>query len=435
MKPSKQAKNSKKTTSRSSTVKKGRANTLWSGVFATRTRRLTGLVVVTLIFGGVGLYLLLRTMAVSLVDTPITGDWNGDGKTTIGAYRGNSFLLRNSNSGGAADVPSFSFGTTGDVPITGDWDGNGTTTIGVYRPSNRAFYLRNSNTSGSPSIASFSYGTTGDVPITGDWNGDGKTTIGVYRPSNHSFYLRNSNSGGSADIGFSYGTTGDVPITGDWNGDGKTTIGVKRGKNTIYLRNSNTGGGSDIPLINYGAYGDIPISGDWDGNGTTTVGVYRPSEANFYLRDSNSSTYHTTSFHYGMATTSSSGSTGTTVGSGTAVGGGYNGAQNCVSFMNWVLPYHVTGFSSVARNGVDYAAYLRNSEGWGSKKAVHSVVSFTSGTSSSAGHVALIYQVNSDGSVWVEHSNWGCYYCKTKFSAYDLANKYHASYASPPNWQ
>lgn len=45
----------------------------------------------------------------------------------------------------SADGPTivaFTFGEPSDVPITGDWDGSGKTQIGVYRPGNDTFYLR-----------------------------------------------------------------------------------------------------------------------------------------------------------------------------------------------------------------------------------------------------------------------------------------------------
>jgi len=193
---------------------------------------------------------------------------------------GNTFYLKNSNSGGVADF-TFKYGNPGDVALFCDWDGNGTDTVGVYR--NTVFYLSNNN---STAALSFGFGGTGDIPVCGDWNGDGKDTIGVFRPSNATFYLRNSNNVGGVDITAHYGGSTDKPIVGDWNGDGIDTIGITRGTG-FYLRNSNTSGVADI-TFGFGGSGDIPIVGDWDGNRTTTIGVFRPSNATFYLRNSNS---------------------------------------------------------------------------------------------------------------------------------------------------
>ena len=209
------------------------------------------------------------------------------GASTVGVYRPNEarFYLRNSNTGGSADM-IVHYGTSGQTPIVGDWDGNGTTTVGVYQADTRTFFLRNSNSGGNADMT-FVYGEVGDVPIMGDWDGNGTTTVGVYKSGSSTFYLRNSNSGGNANIAVQYGTSGGVPIVGDWDGNGTTTVGVYRpDTRTFYLRNSNSGGNADITFA-YGTAGDVPVMGDWDGNGTTTVGVYRPSSSTFYLRNSN----------------------------------------------------------------------------------------------------------------------------------------------------
>jgi hypothetical protein len=192
-------------------------------------------------------------------DIPLAGDWNGDGKDTIGIYRNNTFYLRNSNSAGFADI-QFPFGAPGDIPIVGDWDGDGIDTIGVVRGN--TIFLKNTNTSGNADIQ-FNYGNSTDTFIVGDWNGDGIDTIGCFRPTNGYVYLRNSNTTGFAEIEFFYGTAGDKPVVGDWNGDGIDTIGIVRG-NQWFLRNSNSSGFADIQF-NYGDSTDIPIAGNWTG--------------------------------------------------------------------------------------------------------------------------------------------------------------------------
>jgi len=195
-------------------------------------------------------------------DYPIAGDWNGDGKDTIGIYRNGVFYLRNSNTAGYADL-SFPFGSPGDQPVAGDWNGDGKDTIGVYRSSTFTFYLRNSNSAVPPDMV-FSLGMPGDIGIAGDWNGDGKDTTGVFRPSNGVIYLKNTNQTGYADVALNYGLPGDKPVIGDWDHDGIDTIGVYRGS-TFYLRNSNTIGYADI-WFPFGMKGDMPISGNWDGS-------------------------------------------------------------------------------------------------------------------------------------------------------------------------
>jgi len=211
--------------------------------------------------------------------------------TKIGVYRNSAFYLRNSNSAGNADL-AFNYGVPGDTPLVGDWDGNGVDTVGIYR--NSAFYVRNSNSAGNADLA-FKYGVPGDTPLVGDWDGNGVDTIGIYR--NGVFYLRNSNSAGNADLVFNYGVPGDTPLVGDWDGNGVDTVGIYR-NGVFYLRNSNTAGNAD-QLFNYGIPGDTPLVGDWDGNGVDTVGIYRNGA--FYLRNSNTAGNADLAFIYGIS--------------------------------------------------------------------------------------------------------------------------------------
>ena len=92
---------------------------------------------------------------------------------TIGVFRPSNatFFLRNRNTPGIGEIV-VPYGVSTDTPVVGDWGGNGTTTIGVYRPSTSTFFLRNSNTSGTGEIV-VPYGLSGDMPVVGDWEGNG----------------------------------------------------------------------------------------------------------------------------------------------------------------------------------------------------------------------------------------------------------------------
>jgi hypothetical protein len=190
-------------------------------------------------------------------DFPVFGDWNGDGTKTPGVHRSNLFLLRNSNSGGSAQI-SFGYGSPNDIAVAGDWDGDGTETVGVIRGRSDGRFqwlLRNSNTSGAADI-SFTYGLSGpDFPVVGDWNGDGTDTPGVVRmqgAERHlAWLLRNANTSGGANITAVYGAAPDAALVGDWNDDGTDTVGVVRGRQWL-LRNSNTTGSAQLSFT-YGA--------------------------------------------------------------------------------------------------------------------------------------------------------------------------------------
>jgi hypothetical protein len=182
------------------------------------------------------------------------------------------------------DAEPFFFGNPGDTPLLGDWDGDGTDTVGMFRPSNGFVYLRNTNDFGVADIELF-YGIAGDVPLVGDWDGDGFDTLAVYRDSR--VFVSNELVTGPAELEFFFGVPGDRPFAGDFDGDGYSTIGLYRESTGFaYFRNSLSTGAADLSFF-YGEPADRIVAGDWDGDGTETVGVFRPADATFYLSNEN----------------------------------------------------------------------------------------------------------------------------------------------------
>jgi FtsP/CotA-like multicopper oxidase with cupredoxin domain len=203
-------------------------------------------------------------------DIPVSGDWNGNGTTKLGAYKGNGVWWLDLNDNGVLDTgETFTFGIAGDIPVVGDWTGSGSTKIGIVRNSGgtKMWYLdMNGNGIWDAGIDQFSaFGIAGDVAVTGDWNGTGKTKIGVFR--NGQWYLNMTGNGvwtTPADTMYTFGIAGDVPITGDWNGTGKTKVGVFR-NGQMYL--NVTGNGAWTPPVDvintFGIPGDKPVIGKW----------------------------------------------------------------------------------------------------------------------------------------------------------------------------
>ncbi len=154
------------------------------------------------------------------IDSPLVGDWNGDGKTDLGTRRSltGTFVLRRST--GAVDR-SIHLGGIGDVGVAGDWDGNGSTEVGIWRPRSTDFVVRMA----SGSVQTVDLGVAGTVPVTGDFNGDDRTDLGVFNPATGSWSLRHrtSSSWGSTTT-VKAGRVGELPVTGDWNGDGTSDL-------------------------------------------------------------------------------------------------------------------------------------------------------------------------------------------------------------------
>lgn len=208
-------------------------------------------------------------------DTPIVGDWDGDGIDTVGVFRlPNKWLLNPYNASTSENnLTTLFFGLLGDIPVVGDWDGDGTDTVGVFRPSDGTWGL---STGAGTFWYGFRFGMNGDIPVAGDWDGDGIDTVGVFRSPNLWILNRYNASTSEADwIMFYYGTTGDIPVVGDWNGDGIDTIGIFRPSTSWWTLSPVNGISPDFIAFPFGYSGDIHLTGDWNGDGISTVGVVR----------------------------------------------------------------------------------------------------------------------------------------------------------------
>ncbi|HVU50930.1 MAG TPA: hypothetical protein VHL80_09610 [Polyangia bacterium] len=222
-------------------------------------------------------------------DTPLVGDWNGDGVETHGVFRAGWWFLSNTLGHGTSDL-SFAWANSTDVPIVGDWNGDGVATPGVFRSG--TFFLHSSNSTAGSDV-SFSFGMAGDIPLAGDWNGDGIDSVGVYRPSTSTFLLTNGTTG-HIDVTLAYGDGGDVPIVGDWDGDGQTTVGVVQGGTSFALTNSLSSGFGDVYVTYAPTSSFKPISGTWTANAPTNNAPAPASLATFFplgVEQQNSSTF------------------------------------------------------------------------------------------------------------------------------------------------
>jgi hypothetical protein len=209
---------------------------------------------------------------------PVAGDWNGDGTATVGVVdtSGQSspyavWMLRNSNTDGASDI-QFAYGMRDWTPVAGDWNGDGTVSAGVVDLTAHAspyaiWMLRNSNSPGAADVQ-LVFGLSGWKVVMGDWDGDGIATPGVFDPATATWYLRHSND--PADPGVTviwYGGAGWTPVAGDWNNDGITSIGVVDPAGIWHLRDSTSAGAADH-VFAYGLPGWTPVTGSWGLSGT-----------------------------------------------------------------------------------------------------------------------------------------------------------------------
>jgi len=210
---------------------------------------------------------------------PVAGDWDGDGRDTIAIYdpRAARFTLTDRNVARAAET-SFAFGEptvatddgTAVYALAGDWDGDGRDSIGLFSAPANVFRLRNENSAGPPDLV-FAFGQGNRRPVVGDWDGDGIDTIGVLDPATGIAVLRNENAAGPPDLEVETGRARHLPLAGDWDGDGADTLGLWHPATmTFFLRDSHEPGSAERELpLGSRASAWWPLAGRWEASGDT----------------------------------------------------------------------------------------------------------------------------------------------------------------------
>jgi len=221
-------------------------------------------------------------------DTPVPGDYDGDGKVDRAVWQSGS-PYNWTAFGIFANVP---WGAAGDIPVPADYDGDGKTDIAVWRPSDSTFYVKNqSNTQ---------WGQSGDIPVAADYDGDGKADLAVWRPSNGIWYVKNGL--GATFSGLATPYSDYVPVPGDYNGDGKMDPCLWHKTDGTWLCIDAATSSVIVDHVQWGDWStwhDIPVPGDYNGDGKYELTTWRPSTAEWLVLDGDN--YRAGSdFHPGM---------------------------------------------------------------------------------------------------------------------------------------
>ena len=210
--------------------------------------------------------------AAALVVAALSAHAAANRVDTIGVYRPSTgeWLLRNSNTSGGADITLVLGGQQGDLPVTGDWNGDGRTDIGIFR--NGTFILgvlvslRNClsgtcvSTTGVVLQPSITFGQAGDLPVAGDWDGDGRDTFGVFVPGSPGTFILTDDLV-KPQIVFPF--TGGLPLAGNWTGGDTDLVGVFKGSFRAEMDLATVLGNSADLIFRFGGFQDRPVAGHW----------------------------------------------------------------------------------------------------------------------------------------------------------------------------
>jgi hypothetical protein len=243
-------------------------------------------------------------------ETPLTGDFNGDGKDDIVTFTHGTaadvyVALSSGSAFGGGQKWHDSFAPGAQVPAVGDFNGDGKDDIAAFSHDATAdvtVALSTGSSFGTPAKWHDVFAPDGEFPAVGDVNGDGKADIVTFTQGSAGDVYVALSTGSSFGTGvkwhdfFAPGV--EQPRVADVNGDRKADIVTftndTLGDVYVALSTGSSFGAGQKWHDWFAPAGEFPYVGDFNGDGKADIVTFtKTSDADVYVALSTGSSFGT----------------------------------------------------------------------------------------------------------------------------------------------
>ncbi len=157
----------------------------------------------------------------SIGDLPIPTNIDGDKQYEATVWRpsASAWLVTYRDKSDTEQRKFFNYGLYQDNAFSADYDGDGKTDLGAWRPDDGVWHIEKSSTDFEYSQSEhIQHGQEWDVIVPNDYDADGRCDLVLWRKSNQTWYFKYAKDGSQNEIKF--GEANDIPASADIDGDG-----------------------------------------------------------------------------------------------------------------------------------------------------------------------------------------------------------------------